>query len=343
MIFGTGGTTGLPKGAEWSRQGLGSYLAASALALESRRTDVEMYFAPHFHIALATCAFATLYAGGCCWMEPRFDADRIVAALATGEVTRIFGPPTALTRVIEHADFEPAMAGAVRQVLFGSTVSDPSLPERLARAFPRAILVSGYGATEFGAVARIHSWDTVDRAMTGVGWAVPGAVLSILDAAGRPVPDGETGELVVRTPWQMLGYVGAGGETVRADGGIRSGDLASRRPDGAIQLRGRLKELIITGGENVFPVEVERVLCGHPDVAEAAVIGLPDDHWGERVEAVVVLQPGAASSVETIAVHCRRQLAGYKVPKRISVRDVMPLTAAMKTDKRALKEWIRGR
>lgn len=344
LVIGTGGTTGLPKGAVWSAGGLTSYLASSALVLEARRTDVELYFAPFFHVALATCGLSTLYAGGALLVEPRFDTARAVHLVQHGGVTRLFGPPTALNRLLGHPDFDPALTGSVRSVLFGSTASEPDLPRRLRAAFPDATLVTGYGATEFGAVTRLRSWETGDD-LAGVGWPVPGAELRILDSEGCPVPDGEVGEIVVRAPWQMAGYLSGGRLEPAPATGIRSGDLASRTPDGRIRLRGRLKELVITGGENVFPVEVEHVLSEHDAVLEAAVLGVPDAEWGERVEAVVVLRDGDASSPlpsdEELLRHCRERLAGYKVPKRIVVRTHLPLTPTMKVDKRALKEWLR--
>ncbi|MFI0406028.1 class I adenylate-forming enzyme family protein [Actinomadura sp. 3N508] len=340
IVFGTGGTTGTPRGAVWSTAGLVDYLACSALVLEARRTDTELYFAPFFHVALATCALSTLYAGGGLVVEPRFDAGRAVDLLLAGRANRLFGPPTALNRILDHAAFDPSRTGHVRAVLFGSTASEPDLPERLSRGFGGATLITGYGATEFGAVARLRSWENGGK-MSGIGWPVPGAELRIVSAAGEPVEAGEVGELVVRAPWQMAGYLAEGVLQPVPDEGVRSGDLAVRAPDGSIELRGRLKELIITGGENVYPIEVERVLCEHPDVAQAAVVGVSDHDWGERVEAVVV--PAAAPAdalVGDLDRHCRERLAKYKVPKRIVVRDAMPLTTAMKIDKRALKRWL---
>ncbi|WP_326643626.1 acyl--CoA ligase [Streptosporangium sp. NBC_01755] len=340
IVFGTGGTTGTPRGAVWSTAGLADYLACSALALEARRTDTELFFAPFFHIALATCALSTLYVGGGLVVEPRFDAGRAVDLLLTGRANRLFGPPTALNRILDHPAFDSSRTGHIRTVLFGSTASEPDLPERLGRGFGHATLITGYGATEFGAVARLRSWENGGR-MSGIGWPVPGAELRIVSAAGEPVAAGEVGELVVRAPWQMAGYLIDGVPQPVPEEGVRSGDLAARAPDGSIELRGRLKELIITGGENVFPIEVERVLCEHPDVAQAAVVGVSDPGWGERVEAVVVPAAGSTGAlVGDLDRHCRERLAGYKVPKRIVVRDAMPLTTAMKIDKLTLKRWL---
>jgi fatty-acyl-CoA synthase len=343
IMFGTGGTTGVPKAAMWSHEALWLYGASCTAAMEVRRTDVELFFSPQFHIALVTGPFGTLFSGGAVHVLPAFDTESVIELLAAGEITRLFGAPTALARVIAHPNFDPVAMSQVRRVLFGSTRSEPGLPDRLAKAFPNAEFITGYGATEFGAVLRLRSWELVDGADHGVGRAVPGVSVLIVGPDEEILPRGEVGELVIRAPWQMLRYWGAGPEVDQAfvHGGVRSGDLGLRDSDGHIHLRGRLKDVVITGGENVFPVEVEDVLSSHPAVAEAAVVGVLDTEWGERVEAAVVLTVAAsAPSPAGLNEYCRERLAGYKVPKRFHVLDQLPLTSAMKVDKRVLREQM---
>jgi fatty-acyl-CoA synthase len=343
IMFGTGGTTGSPKAAAWSHEALWLYAASCSAAMEVRRTDVELFFSPLSHIALVTGPFGTLFSGGAVRILPSFEASEVAAILAEGEVTRLFGAPTALTRVIESPAFNPAAMGRVRRVLFGSTRSEPELPARLAVAFPNAELITGYGATEFGAVLRHRSWELVDGVDPGAGKPVPGVLILIVDDHDEILPPGRIGELVVCAPWQMLGYCGvdADGQRVFVHGGVRSGDLAERDSLGNIHLRGRLKDIVITGGENVYPVEVEDVLSRHPAVAEVSVVGVLDADWGERVEAAVVAaDPTAGPSIESLAAFCRERLAGYKVPKRFHVVAALPLTSAMKVDKRALRELL---
>ena len=343
LMFGTGGTTGLPKAAVWSDQALWLYGASCSIAMEVRRNDVELFFSPMFHIALVTGPFGTLFCGGALRLLPRFDADAVAQLLAQGQVTRFFGAPTALSRLITSPGFDAARMSQVRRVLFGSTRSEPDLPARLAQAFPAAEFITGYGATEFGAVIRLRSWENTDGVDHGVGRPVPGVTALIVGPDGTVLPDGETGELVIRAPWQMLGYWGLDSEADAAAafvlGGVRSGDLALRADNGDIHLRGRSKDIVITGGENVFPGEVEDAVSSHPAVSEAAVFGVTDREWGERVVVAVVLAPGAAQpSAEELARHARKRLAAYKVPKQWHVLDVLPLTAASKVDKRALRE-----
>lgn len=344
IVFGTGGTTGSPKAAAWSHQALWLYGAACAIAMEDRRTDLELFFSPFFHIALVTGPFGTLFAGGAVHALPEFDAGTVAEILAQGEVTRFFGAPTALLRVIEAPGFDPSRMERVRRVLFGSTRSEPDLPERLAKAFPHAEFITGYGATEYGAVIRLRSWEFDATQELGVGKAVPGVSVLIVDPEGAVLPVGAIGELVICAPWQMLGYWGHGereSSNTFIHGGVRSGDLGELDAAGTIHLRGRLKDIVITGGENVFPVEVEDVLSAHDAVAEVAVVGVLDPVWGERVEAAIILAPGVSSPAATdLQAFCRERLAAYKVPKRFHFVDGLPLTSAMKVDKRALRERL---
>lgn len=343
IMFGTGGTTGAPKAAVWSHEALWFYGASCALAMEVRRTDTELYFSPFFHIALVTGPFGTLYVGGTVHVLPEFEASTVARIVCSGEVTRLFGAPTALTRVLNSPDFDPTRTGKIRRVLCGSTRSEPDLIGRLMRDFPAAELVTGYGATEFGAVVRLRSWEYIPGHDAGVGRAVPGVNVFIVDEAGRPLPPGVVGEIVIRAPWQMLGYWGQMDDPAHALvlGGVRSGDLGNLDADGNLHLRGRTKEMVITGGENVFPVEVEDALSASDEVAAVAVFGMEDAEWGERVEAAVVLSGIGHPTPESLGAYCRERLAPYKVPKRFHVVDQLPLTTAMKVDKRKLLELLR--
>jgi fatty-acyl-CoA synthase len=342
IMFGTGGTTGAPKAAVWSHEALWFYGASCALAMEVRRTDTELYFSPFFHIALVTGLFGTLFAGGTAHVLPEFHASTVARIVCAGDVTRFFGAPTALTRVLNSAEFDPTQTGKVRRVLFGSTRSEPDLIGRLQDAFLAAEFITGYGATEFGAVVRLRSWEFSPGHDVGVGRAVPGVNVFIVDDAGQPLPAGSVGEIVIRAPWQMLGYWGQMDDPAHALvlGGVRSGDLGELDVDGNLHLRGRSKEMVITGGENVFPVEVEDALSACDEVAAVAVFGIKDADWGERVEAAVVLSGIGHPTPESLGAYCRERLASYKVPKRFHVVDQLPLTTAMKVDKRKLQELL---
>lgn len=349
MIVGTGGTTGEPKGATWSHQGLWLYAGSCQAQMEIRRTDVELYFSPFFHIALATGVLSTLYAGGCGWILPRFDETAVLAALGTGRPTRLFGAPTALLRLLRHPGFSPELTASVRRVLYGSTSSAPDFADLLQVGFPAARLITGYGATEFGAVVRLRSWEHEEAGEPdgagerGLGRAVPGVRIRIVDEAGRDVERGEVGRVLVRAPWQMLGYWGRDGATAFTDpaGDIDSGDLGRLDRHGVLHLAGRAKDMVISGGENVFPIEVENVLTRHPAVGQVAVFGVEDPLWGERVE-VAVVPSGATVDVADLLAYCRERLAGYKVPRCVHIVTELPLTAAMKVDKRRLREVTRG-
>lgn len=344
LIIGTGGTTGEPKGATWSHEGLWLYAASCHAQMEYRRTDVELYFSPFFHIAMATSVFAALYAGATAWILPRFHEPAVLKAIATGGPTRLFGAPTALLRLLDHPDFDCGATRSIRRVLFGSTVSTPDLPARLTHGFPAASLITGYGATEFGAVTRLRSWEFEAGRDTGVGRAVPSATITIVDDDDRPVPAGVVGGVVAQAPWQMLAYWARpqdSGATI-SPLGVRSGDLGWLDEDGFLHLAGRAKEMVISGGENIYPVEIESILIRHASIAQAAVFGVDDELWGERVEAAVVAAAGAVIDSAGLAAYCREHLAGYKVPRRFHVLPDLPLTPAMKVDKRRLRRDLHG-
>jgi fatty-acyl-CoA synthase len=174
---------------------------------------------------------------------------------------------------------------------------------------------------------------------------VPAVQITTVTDAGEPVAAGEPGHVVVRCPWQASGYVGRPEESAAAftPAGVRLADLGAFDDDGWLTLLGRQSDMVITGGENVFPAEIEAVLVRHPDVAEVVVIGVPDDQWGERVEAAVVARAGASVTTQSLRDFGRRELAAYKLPRSICVLDRIPLTPNHKPDRRALQAAAIGR
>jgi fatty-acyl-CoA synthase len=229
---------------------------------------------------------------------------------------------------------------AIERVIFGGTAATPAFFEQLATCFPNAEVTTSYGATEFGgAVTRLEDGDVRAGRVNSAGRPIAGAMIEVRAPDRTPLPSGAVGEIAVRSPWQSLGYWRQPEETADTygdDGFIQLGDLGRFDDEGCLQVVGRLKEMIITGGENVFPIEVERELWALDGVAEAVVFGVPDDHWGERVEAAV--RPAAEGTVDPEAVRAalRGVLAGYKIPKRIHVVEQIPLTGSNKPDRIAL-------
>lgn len=344
IIIGTGGTTGVPKGAVLSRSAVWHWTICAAFAQRLRGDDVELFGSPFFHSTLLTGLLTPLVAAATVCIPDRFDAAHVGAAVREHGVTRFGGAPTMLARVLGSAWDDAAGWRTVRTVQFGSTKAPPGFVASVRDALPDAELITGYGSTEFGPVTRRYTEDFADDLDGAVGRPVPGASVTIIDSnTGRPTrTPGVEGQIAVNCPWQMSYYTGdraATDEVMHAGGAILSGDMGRFDESGALVLVGRLKEMIITGGENVFPAEVERVLERLPDVQELAVYGVPDPEWGERVEVAVSVAAGAAApTLADIRNFGRGRLADYKLPRRVVVLDELPLTSNAKVDKRCLAE-----
>jgi fatty-acyl-CoA synthase len=336
IAFPTGGTTGLPKAAVWSHGGLSMALISAGMHIGTSRTDVELYFSPMYHLTIVTGLLAVLYAGGTVRLLPRFDEHDVVRVLCDEPVTRFFGTPGVVERVLTAGGAGLGQAMSLRTVVFGASRGAPDFPARLHDALPWVALMTGYGATEFGAVTRVYP-DEVLRADSGVGRPVTGVELSIRDEQGAVVSAETVGEVTVRSPMAMLGYLGGESPALVDGDHIRSGDLGALDEQGRLHLHGRRSELIKTGGENVFPAEVERVVVQHPAVHDAVVYGVEDATWGERVECAVVMAGAAQLDAADLRSFCARQLARYKVPKRFRVVDEFPRTSTLKLDRQALR------
>lgn len=339
VIFPTGGTTGLPKGAWNDHQGLALWTWNVVTSGRRAVGDVELYFSPFFHVTLVVGLFAPLMAGGTVIIEPTFDPVRALRTIEEHGVTHLMGAPTMFEALLDGAAGRPDLLDGIRRVTFGSTAASPAFVARLMAAFPNAEIGTGYGATEFASgVSRVADADLRAGRLDGVGRPLPGIDLEIRGEHGV-LPAGVTGEIAVRSSWNTLGYWNdpeATAATYGDDGFIRLGDLGHLSEDGWLTVAGRLKEMIITGGENVFPAEVEAAMAGVAGVAEVVVFGVADDRWGERVEAAVRLIDGAALDLAATRTQLRSRIAPYKVPKRIHVVDRIPLTANNKPDRRAL-------
>jgi acyl-CoA synthetase (AMP-forming)/AMP-acid ligase II len=228
-------------------------------------------------------------------------------------------------------------------------MSEPLLRAAM-KALPGTGFVQGYGMTETALTVMLPPWYYTEEGqkqgkITSIGRALPLAEVAVRDAAGQEVPPGTVGELTVRSPSVMLGYFGKPAETAATirDGWLYSGDGAYMDGDGFIYLVDRLKDMIITGGENVHSTEVESALASHPAVAMCAVIGVPHDRWGEQVHALVVRRPGCSVAAAELIAHCRQQIAGYKCPRSVDFRDALPVSAAGKILKARLRAEYRDR
>jgi malonyl-CoA/methylmalonyl-CoA synthetase len=343
MIY-TSGTTGRPKGAELTHGNLTANLDALYHAWEWRQDDMLLHVLPHFHIhGLLVALHGALHAGATVLLLPAFNAARTLQLLQDERCTVFMGVPTIHRRLLAVAGAADYDLSQLRLVTSGSD----RLPDELFQQFQRTFghtLLERYGMSETGMLTSNPLYG--ERRVGSVGLPLPGVEVRIVELeTERQLPDGEVGAVQVRGANVCKGYWRQPDKTAEAftaDGWFRTGDLGLREPDGYITLKGRTKDLIISGGYNVYPPEVERVLAAHPAIAACAVIGCPDADWGERVTAVVVPARGSAPTAGEIIAFCRDRLVNYKVPRQIRFVDSLPRNALGKVEKTALRQSTYG-
>ncbi|GAB4148866.1 MAG: acyl-CoA synthetase [Candidatus Promineifilaceae bacterium] len=341
MIY-TSGTTGQPKGAEITHGNLTANLDALHEAWGWRADDLLLHVLPLFHVhGLVVALHGALHAAASAILLPRFVPTETLQILMQRRCTVFMGVPTIHRRLVEC----PAAAACDLSHMRLLTSGSDRLPDELFHRFQQTFghtLLERYGMTETG--MNLSNPLQGERRVGSVGLPLPGVEARIVHSeTGDPLPDGEIGELQIRGPHVFKGYWQMPAKTAAAftpDGWLRTGDLGLRQPDGYFTLKGRAKDLIITGGLNVYPPEVELVLAEHPDVAASAVIGCPDPEWGERIVAAIVPRPGAAVTAAAIREHCKQKLANYKVPRTIVFVDDLPRNALGKIQKNQLRQAL---
>lgn len=352
-IFYTGGTTGRPKGVMLSHRNICEGAINVVIAMGYREDDIYLHAGPMFHLADGCGSFATTWLGATQVFIPGFSPEGLLDVVEANGVTTMTLVPTMYAMLLESAAFSPRRLETLRRVFYSASPMPPGLLERVIDAFDCEI-GQGYGMTETSARLTALSPEehqrfsrpnasTIERArLASAGRPIVGTEVRVVDASGRTCPPGEVGEIVARGPNVMLGYWGSDDSDVLRGGWMHTGDLAFTDDDGYVFIVDRSKDMIISGGENVYSVEVESALYSHPAVLEAAVIGVPDAKWGERVHAVVVLRNGLQVSETELMSHCREQIAGYKIPRSIEFRDSLPKSGAGKTLKRELRLGVQS-
>ncbi len=327
----TGGTTGTPKGVMLSHRNLVSNALHNLAVTGHSREDRWLHVCPMFHVAGTSNVFACTWVGATSVILPRFEPRAVLETIEWHGITHSVFVPTMLAMLLEHAD--TADVSSLRHLQYAASPIAPELQRRVLEWLPDCDVVQFYGMTEAApTVTRLSCADHRERP-TSMGCVVPGVQAEVR------APRGEVGELWVRGPNIMLGYWNRPDATAEAlvDGWYRTGDLAREDSDGYFFMVDRAKDMIITGAENVYSVEVEAVLSQHPAVDEVAVFGVPDERWGEAVHAVVVAR-GSVSADELIE-HCRASLGGFKVPRAITFSDEpLPKSGAGKLLKNRLRE-----
>ncbi|WP_421955962.1 long-chain-fatty-acid--CoA ligase [Polaromonas sp.] len=346
-IFYTGGTTGFPKGVMLSH----TNMCSSGLALHAERLATPggtyMHAAPMFHLADMGISAPHWMEGNTHSIIPAFNPELVLDTLERDRVTHLLLVPTMIQMLVDHpAIKKPRDLSALQTIAYGASPISEALIERAMAALPGVGFVQAYGMTELAPLATVNpAWYHTQEArklgkLRSAGRASYITQVRIVDSSGQEVPRGTVGEVVVCGPNVMQGYWNKPeltAATVR-NGWMHTGDGAYMDEDGFIFIADRLKDMIITGGENVYSVEVENALAQHAAVAACAVISVPSNEWGEAVHAVVVRKPGQDLSVDALIAHCKSLIAGYKCPRSVDFVDALPLSGAGKVLKTKLRE-----
>ncbi|HLL01126.1 MAG TPA: long-chain fatty acid--CoA ligase [Myxococcaceae bacterium] len=326
----TGGSTGLPKAAILTYGSITANAANTVVSWGLDAEDVALLNAPLFHTGgLNVFTTPLVYAGGASVVCRGFDVEQVFDLVQRREVNLVFGVPTMFIEMQRHPRFDAVDFSGLKLLISGGAPCPAPVFERF---FSRGVdFKTGYGLTEAGPN---NFWLPASQVRRK-----PGAVgVPLFHVEMRLEGEGDVGELLIRGPHVCAGYWRRPEESAKtlAGGWLHTGDLAERDADGCYRIVGRVKDLIISGGENIYPAEVEGVMAGHPEVAEVAVIGVPDPKWGEVPRALVVPRAGTAPTAEQLLAYCQGRLARYKTPRTVRFVEALPRTAAGKVDRRAL-------
>jgi acyl-CoA synthetase (AMP-forming)/AMP-acid ligase II len=348
-ILYTGGTTGRARGVMLSHANMLASTYGILIATNEASTPRHLHTPPLFHVGALSNLFLAVTVAASSAFLPAFDPVSLLDAIEQWQISELFLVPTMIGMLVDHPAFATRDVTGVRRLRYGAAAIDEPLLDRAMRSFPNADFVQAYGMTELGPVATVLA--PADHRpgprravrLQSAGRATPTCEVRIVGPDGIEVARGTVGEIVARGPNVMLGYWGMPEATHAAlhDGWMHTGDLGRMDADGYVTIVDRLKDMIVTGGENVYSAEVENAIAGHPSVSQVTVIGLPDPLWGERVHAVVVCRPDAEPCGDSILAHCRTVLAGYKLPRSVSFVTALPLSGAGKILKNVLREELK--
>jgi acyl-CoA synthetase (AMP-forming)/AMP-acid ligase II len=339
-ILFTSGTTGAPKGVVMTH-GRTLRVAADWVAMTGLTADDRYLMVnPYFHMfGLKAGILAATTAGATMFPEPVFDADRALARVAADGITVFPGAPTIYQAILDHPDRHRFDLSSLRVAVTGAADIPVRLIERIREELPFDVVVTGYGLSEAGTASATTPDDDPETVATTVGRARPGFEIRIVDG-DRDQPTGEPGEVVLRGPSVMAGYLDDPEATAAAlspDGWLRTGDLGVLDERGNLRIVGRSKDMFIVGGFNAYPAEIEGAMLRHPDVAQVAVIGVPDERLGEVGMAFVVTRSGDPAVGDAILAWCREEMANYKVPRAIALIEALPVNATGKVVKDELR------
>ena len=345
-ILYTGGTTGFAKGVMLSHGNCWASSIARMAEINNPAEGCTLIVAPLFHVAGLGRLIGHSIIGGSCVMLGGFRPDAVLATIEAEHIHDVVLVPSMIQMLLDAPALATSRLSSLKRIVYGAAPMPLALLERALDALPTVEFIHTYGMTETAASVCVNKDHSAEARRTGVvrsaGRAGYGTEVRIVDALGEEVPRGTVGEITVRGPTVMLGYWNKPEETRAAlrDGWLYTGDGARMDEQGNIYVVDRIKDMIISGGENVYSAEVEQAIVQHAAVAACAVIGVPNVQWGEAVHAVVVLRPGARLDAAALGAHCRTLLAAYKCPKSVEFRAALPMSAAGKVLKNALRQAL---
>jgi long-chain acyl-CoA synthetase len=346
ILMYTGGTTGFPKGAllEQRAEVLNIYHVLAVLGLREERRF--LFQSPMFHAALVAGVLGIPASGATSVTIPMFEPGLVLRTIEEQRIDTTMVIPIMLSMLEQDEGFSPERLRSLRQLVYGASPISQDLIVRWLQMLPDTDFLQGYGMTEAASALTFlgpEDHRLGGNALTAAGRPLFGVELQLTDSLGNALPRGEAGEVCARGGNLMREYWQKPEETeaVLRDGWYRTGDIGFVDEAGLLHVTDRLKDMIVTGGENVYSIEVENAIGSHPAVAQVAIIGIPSEKWGEAVHAIVVLREGTKATAEELIAHARKVLAGFKVPKSVEFRDgPLPLSGAFKPLKRELRRYF---
>jgi fatty-acyl-CoA synthase len=344
----TSGTTGLPKGVLQSQRMINALALQMSVDYQILLDEFRYTASPTFHIAGQAMIFMHIQRGFPTLILPQFEEGAVLRWMQGGRLTGVFLVPTMITRLLDDPRVRAGSYASIRSVIYGASPMSPALLRRAMSVFGCDFINAFGAATEGGLQTSLSPADHrraaagAEHLLGSIGKPAFAVDLRLVDEEGKDVTQGEVGEIITRSRAVMSGYLAMPDESARAvrDGWFWGGDLARMDSDGYLYLAGRSKDMIIRGGENIYPVEIETVIADYPGVTAVAVVGQPDEHWGEIVVAFVTASEGSVIEQESLRSFCRERLASYKVPAVVTVIDAMPLNASGKILKRELRACL---
>lgn len=352
-LFYTGGTTGRSKGVMLTHNNLVINAMQVAPLMNSLPGDRILHVAPMFHIADAIVCMTSVLMSGSNYFQPGFDPVATMEGIAQHKIERMVLVPTMINMFVNHPSIRDYDLTSLRAVLYGASPMPEAVIKKAMAELPEARFYQAYGQTEAAPGITILAWErhTFEGPLAGkiksAGQAIPGVDLAIFDEDGNPVETGSVGEVCMRGPNVMKGYRNMPEQTAKTivDGWLHTGDGGYIDEDGFLFIVDRVKDMIISGGENVYSAEVENALYQHAAVNQCAVIGIPHEKWGEQVHAIVMVQEGQETTEDEVIAHCKSLIAGFKCPRSVSFQtEPLPLSGAGKILKTELRKpfWPQG-